>query len=130
MDLDPEKHLLAVAARAAREIEIEQARAASPGMELGAAFKKWKDARAEPAEMLLSSELTPDKKAIKALTDRLLNRPCSRDCCAGTQRLEAVCSGCIEGRAGYKSKWTCSTCMHRDLAKESINEWLIKLSSP
>jgi len=115
--------------RAARNLEIRLAAAASPGMEIGAAYKIWKTARGETPEMLLSSEEAPLKKEMQALAARLRERPCSKVGCGGSQYLEAICSGCIEGRAGYKTKWTCRICLHRDLSKESIEEWLIKLSS-
>ena len=119
----------AVHRRAARELEIRQAVAASPGLEIGAAYKKWKELRGEPAEMLLSADGDPLKKAMQDLTDQLRDRPCTKTGCTGTQRLEAVCAGCIEGQAGYKTKWTCRTCLHRDLSKETIDEWMLKLSS-
>ena len=114
---------------ATRAREIRQATAASPGMEIGAAYKKWKAARGESAEMLLSADQSSLKKEMQDLTARLRDRPCTRPGCDGTQRLESVCSGCIEGQAGYRTKWTCKTCMHRDLSKETVDEWLIKLSS-
>ena len=116
--------------RAARALEIRQAAAASPGMEIGAAYKKWKTARGEPAEMLLSADADSHKKEMRDLTNQLRERPCTREGCDGSQRLEAICSGCVEGQAGYKTKWTCSTCLHRDLSKENIDEWMLKLSSP
>ena len=119
----------AVADRARRALEIRQARFASPGMEIGAAYKKWKELRGETAEMLLSATGGPLKKAMQDLTAQLRERPCSKTGCGGTQRLETICSGCVEGRAGYKTKWTCSTCLHRDLSKENIDEWMLKLSS-
>ena len=115
---------------ATRNLEIRQAAAASPGMEIGAAYKKWKAARGETATMLSSAVTSKTDAAARALIQRLSNRPCSAPGCDGTQHLEYVCSGCIEGQAGYKTKWTCKTCMHRDLSKETIDEWLIKLSSP
>ena len=114
---------------AIREAEIREAVLTSPGMEIGAAYKKLKELRGETAEMLLSADGGPLKKAMQDLTNQLRERPCTKTGCTGTQRLEAVCTGCIEGQAGYKTKWTCSTCMHRDLSKETINEWILKLSS-
>jgi hypothetical protein len=114
---------------ATREKEIQQARFASPGMEIGAAFKKWKELRGETAEMLLSDTGGPLKKAMQDLAARLRERPCAKEGCDGSQRLEAICSGCIEGQAGYKTKWTCRKCLHRDLSKETMEEWILKLSS-
>ena len=121
--------LSAIHDHAARELEIHQAVTAFPEMEIGAAYKKWKTARGETAEMLLSADQASRKKEMQDLTARLRERPCTRGGCEGTQRLESVCSGCIEGQAGYKTKWTCRACMHRDLSKETVDEWLIKLSS-
>ena len=115
--------------RAARNLEIRLAAAASPGMEIGAAYKKWKAHRGEPVEMLLSDAAEPLRQAVQDLAARLRERPCSKAGCGGSQRLESVCNGCIEGQAGYRTKWTCKKCMHRDLSKESIEEWLINLSS-
>ena len=123
------KAMLAIHALATRALEIRQAVAASPGMEIGAAFKKWKTARGESAEMLVTADATPSKKALQELTARLRCRPCTGVGCGGTQVLESICSGCVEGRAGYKTKWTCNTCMHRDLSKEATEEWIIKLST-
>ena len=118
-----------IRSRAARSLEIRRAAAASPGMEIGAAYKKWKAALGETPEMLLSAEEAPLKKEMQDLATRLRERPCSRAGCDGQQRLEAICSGCVEGKAGYKTKWTCRNCLHRDLSKETMDEWLIKLSS-
>ena len=121
--------LKAIHTLATRENEIRLAGAAYPGLEMGAAYKKWKEARGESAEMLLSADAATLKKEIYAVAARLQERPCTREGCTGTQRLETVCSGCIEGQAGYKTKWTCKTCMHRDLSKEDLNAWMLKLSS-
>jgi len=118
-----------IRSRAARSLEIRRAAAASPGMEIGAAYKKWKAARGETPEMLLSAEEAPLKKEMQDLATRLRERPCAKAGCDGSQRLESICSGCIEGQAGYKTKWTCRKCLHRDLSKETMDEWLIKLSS-
>lgn len=126
----PNKTILSlIRLRSIRNMEIRQATAASPGMEIGAAYKKWKDAQGAPAEMLLSYDIARSKVALQNLTNRLRERPCTRPGCDGLQFLEAVCSGCVEGQAGYKTKWTCKTCMHRDLSKEALDKWLIKLSS-
>ena len=119
----------ALRALAVRSSEIRAAAAAYPEMEVGAAFEKWKTARGESAEMLVTADLATTKKAMLDLTARLKARPCTAPGCVGTQALEGVCSGCVEGRAGYKTKWTCNTCMHRDLSKEAIEEWIIKLST-
>jgi hypothetical protein len=114
---------------AAREIEIRQAARLFPGIEIGAAYKKWKEAKDETADMLISSAPGALKKEISSALSKLKERPCTRPGCAGTQFLESVCAGCIEGQAGYQSKWTCRTCLHRDLSKESLYQWMKNLSS-
>lgn len=112
-----------------REVEIRQAAAENPAMEIGAAYKKWKKLRGESAERLVTAEQGSLKKEIRDLITRLQERPCTREGCAGVQVLEAICTGCIEGQAGYKTKWTCRTCLHRDLSKKEYLEWLKELSS-
>ena len=118
-----------IRSQATRILEIRAAVAASPGLEIGAAYKKWKAHRGEPVEMLLSDAAEPLRRAVQDLAARLRERPCSKAGCGGSQYLEVICSGCIEGRAGYKTKWTCRKCLHRDLSKESMEEWMLKLSS-
>jgi len=114
---------------AIRRHEIHQAIQENPGMEIGAAYRKWKEARGEVATILLSTDIINQNNKIANMTDQLRMRPCTRDSCAGTQLLETICSGCVEGQAGYKTKWTCQLCMHRDLSREDMNEWIIRLSS-
>lgn len=114
---------------ATRNTEIIQAGRAYPGMEIGAAYKKWKEARGGVSDRLLSGDVDSLKKEIRSVASRLIVRQCSVPGCGGAQKLESICPGCVEGQAGYKSKWTCGACMHRDLSREDINEWLIKLSS-
>ncbi len=118
-----------IQAKAKREIEIQTARAAFPKMEIGTAFKKWKEDRGEKADLLFSGQGKQIDKEARALMARLSERPCTRPGCTGSQHLEGICSGCIEGQAGYKTKWTCRLCLHRDLSKEDLNQWIIKLSS-
>ena len=125
----PQNIISAIHALAARDNEIRLAGAAYPELEMGTAYKKWKEARGETAEMLLSADGGPLKKAMQDLAARLRERPCTAKGCNGSQHLEAICSGCIEGQAGYKTKWTCRKCLHRDLSKETIGEWMLKLSS-
>ena len=126
---DEEKVTTAAFTLLHRAQEIFQARTAYPGMEIGAAYQKWKEARGEKVEFLM----TIGKKVIsKQLIEKAKlrrERPCTRDNCSGTQVLEGVCSGCVEGQAGYKTKWTCRLCLHRDLSKEGLNEWMKSLSS-
>lgn len=118
-----------IRASAKRSLEIRQAVTLYPGMEIGAAWKKWKEARGEKSEMLFSNEITKLKTAQQDIVMQLSKRPCTRDGCEGTQHLEGICPSCIEGKSGYKTKWTCDTCMHRNLSKEGLNEWMLKLSS-
>jgi hypothetical protein len=113
-----------------RNLEIMQAIAESPGMEIGAAYKKWKEARGEKAEKLLSSN-TNKKKEIERLSAdaRRRERPCTDVNCNGRQRLTPVCSSCTEGKAGYKTQWICGTCGHRDLSKEDMTQWMTRFYS-
>lgn len=113
---------------AIRRAEVRAAAAAYPGVELGAAYAQWKAARGESVTPM-STKTTTHSRALSAAIEKLSHRPCTRPDCPGTQKLESVCSGCVEGKAGYKTKWTCSTCMHRDLSKEDINECMTRLSS-
>jgi NADH:ubiquinone oxidoreductase subunit F (NADH-binding) len=73
--------------------------------------------------------LSTDDPTIEAVKQvfKELRRPCDK--CDGTQYLESVCGGCVEGRAGYKSKWTCNKCLHRELSKKEYMEWLKDLTS-
>lgn len=118
-----------IRSRAARAIEIRQATSQYPDMEIGAAYEKWKASRGEKAERLLSGAPLASKKEISSVLSKLKERPCTRPGCTGTQFLEAICTGCIEGQAGYQSKWTCRQCLHRDLSKDSLYQWLKQLSS-
>lgn len=129
MDKPDQASLDAIRLKATREIEVQAAAAASPGMEIGAAYKKWKEARGEKADQLYATGKPAAGDALKKTLARLGERPCTRPGCLGSQHLEGICSGCIEGQAGYKTKWTCRRCLHRDLSKEDLNQWLIKLSS-
>ena len=112
-----------------RESEVRRAAAAYPGMELGKAYRTWKNARGEKAEPPIPAETAAAHMSRLETMRRLRERPCTQKGCDGTQKLESVCAGCVEGQAGYKTKWTCATCMHRDLSKEDMNAWMIKLSS-
>ena len=113
----------------ARDAEIRESVRESPGMEISAAYKKWLAAQGRSPDRMLSGEFNALKKEVEDLTRLLRERPCTKEGCDGTQYLEGVCAGCIEGQAGYKTKWTCRTCLHRDLSKEDLNEWLTRLSS-
>lgn len=112
-----------------RNSEIAQARAKYPGMEIGQAYAKWKKDQGETATMLNTEEREKTNNEIRDTLQKLRERPCTKPGCDGTQILEGVCAGCIEGQAGYKSKWTCNKCLHRDLSREDMNTWLNKLSA-
>ena len=119
----------AVQTRYTRDGEIRQAAGAYPGMEIGAAYKKWKVAHGASASPMITAEQDKLKSAMDQVTSQLRVRPCTRPGCDGHQILEPVCSGCVEGQAGYKVKWTCRKCMHRDLSKEDFNSWMKQLAS-
>lgn len=113
-----------------RNADISQARAKYPGMEIGAAYRKLLAARGDAVPDQLPQHTGRERQAILTEINRLRRRPCNRPGCTGTQFLESVCTGCVEGQAGYRSKWTCTACMHRELSKEDLNQWLTRLSSP
>ncbi len=108
-----------------RELDIKEAHRLYSKLEIGEAYKKYKEERGEKAELLY----TGDKNVvnIKQMLKESAKRPCDK--CDGEQILESVCGGCVEGKAGYKSKWTCSKCLHRELSKKDYLEWLKELSS-
>ena len=112
-----------------RDTEIREAVRESPGMEIGAAYEKWLASRGRSPDRMLSGEFNALKKEVEEQTRELRERPCTKEGCDGIQYLEGICSGCIEGQAGYKTKWTCRKCLHRDLSKEDLNEWIQRLSS-
>jgi len=108
-----------------REEEIQQAVKEYPGLEIGEAYRKWKEARGEKPTFLSTGDKTVEevKKAIKDAAWK----PCEK--CGGRAILEAVCGGCVEGRKGYRSKFTCEDCLHRELSTKGYMEWLKELSS-
>ncbi len=110
-----------------REIDIQEAHRLYSKLEIGEAYKKYKEERGEKAELLY----TGDKNVvnIKQMLKEMAKRLCDREGCDGEQILESVCGGCVEGKAGYKSKWTCSKCLHRELSKKDYLECLRELSS-
>ena len=130
METSSEADLLEkIHAAAVRSLEIRQAAAAYPGWGIGAAYKKWKEGKGETAALLHTTQNQAKQKEILAAINKLCSRPCSRPGCAGVQNLTSICGSCTEGKAGYKTKWTCNTCMTRDLSKEDMAAWLQKLSS-
>jgi hypothetical protein len=54
---------------------------------------------------------------------RYTTAPCKKKGCRGTMFLEPVCPSCVEGKAGFNSSWTCSTCFLRELSKKDYSEW-------
>lgn len=94
---------------------------------MGEAYRRWKVARGEqPAPLLSTADTT--LKDVKQFLREGAKKPCTQEGCDGTMELESVCSGCVEGRLGYKSKWTCIVCLHRELSKKDYLEWLKILS--
>ena len=115
--------------RQSRTSEIRAATAAYPDLEIGEAYRKWKEERGQKPDILISSETQATQAAYQDITRELRQRPCTREGCTGIQELKAICAGCIEGQAGYKTKWTCKLCMHRDLSKKDMITWISELSS-
>jgi hypothetical protein len=108
-----------------REKEIQEAISIFPDLEMGEAYQKYKEAKGETAEMInLTSE---DYKAVKTVILKTFLRPCNQPGCDGEQLLEGVCEGCVEGKAGFKSKWTCQKCMFRELSKKQYMDWYEEL---
>lgn len=109
-----------------RESEIREALAEYPDLEMGEAYRRWKNARGEEPTYIHTG--MEELHKIKAELRKSATRPCDQVGCPGIQHLEGICSGCIEGRKGYKSKWTCDECLHRELSKKEFLEWLKELS--
>lgn len=109
-----------------RAQEIREATKTYPGVEIGEAFQRWKETRGEVAVMLQTSDESIEH-ARKGLVEAA-KKPCTQEGCVGTMILESVCGGCVEGKKGYKSKWTCDECLHRELSKKEYMEWLKELS--
>ena len=109
-----------------REQEIQEAVKANPGLEMGEAYRQWKKVRGENAIMLVTGDKSVEtaKKVLKEAA----KKACTQDGCDGEMTLESVCGGCVEGKAGYKSKWTCRNCLYRELSKRDFLEWLKELS--
>jgi len=99
--------------------EVRLAAAAFPGLDLLDAYTRWKKARGEPVVLLSSADGQPPQKDI----DRFTKRPCPAPRCPGTMHLEAICNSCVEGKAGYNSKWTCDYCFRRRLSQLDFSDW-------
>ena len=110
-----------------REQEIQQATREYPGVEMGEAYRRWKEVRGEqPAPMLSTGDASVE--VAKQFLREGAKKPCTQEGCDGTMELEAICTGCVEGRLGYRSKYTCDKCLHRELMKEDYLEILKRLS--
>lgn len=110
----------------AREQEILEAKKVYPGVEIGEAYRRWKEAKGEVATMLQTSDESVEL-ARKGLIASAW-KPCEK--CGGKAILESVCGGCVEGKKGYRSKFTCEICLHRELLKKDYLEVLKELNSP
>jgi len=108
-----------------RQMEVTEAMRKYPEMEIGAAYARWKTERGETATKLSTGDMdvTRAQEHIKIQ----LSQPCPK--CEGKMELEGICTSCVEGRKGYKSKWTCPECMHRELSKRGVGEWMSELLS-
>ena len=110
-----------------REREIQQAVEEYPGKELMEAYTMWKTARGQKATWLSTGDPSIDhsRMALKEAS----KKPCIQQGCNGMMVLEAICGSCVEGRKGYKSKWVCEECLHRELSKKGYLDWLQELSN-
>jgi hypothetical protein len=109
-----------------REQEVREAASIFPELEIGEAYRRYKEAKGESASMLQTGD--PDLEAAKHAVLQVFHRPCTQEGCSGVQLLEGVCEGCVEGKKGYKSKWTCEECMYRELSKRPYLDWYGELS--
>jgi len=111
-----------------REQEIQQALKAYPEeRNLSVAYKMWKEARGEEVIHLSTGDKTIE--VAKQVLKEAAKKPCTQSGCDGEMTLESVCNGCVEGKAGFKSKWTCSKCLYRELLKEDYLQLLRELSN-
>ena len=110
-----------------REQEIREAKKVFPGMEIGKAYTLWKELRLETPTFLQTGD--KQVEAVRREIQQNAEKPCNQEGCPGTMKLESVCGGCVEGRKGYLSKWTCEECLHRELSKKGYLECLAELSS-
>ena len=108
-----------------REEEIQLATKEFPGMEMMDAYMKWKQERGEQATWLNTGD--PTIESIRKNIKEAAWKPCEK--CGGKSILEPVCKGCVEGRKGYRSKFICEDCLHRELSIKDYMECLQELSS-
>ncbi len=109
-----------------REEEIREAHSIFPDLEIGEAYRQYKEAKGEEATMLHTGD--PDLEKAKEVILKTFRRPCTQPGCTGEQVLEGICEGCIEGKKGFRSKWTCEECLHRDLSKKEYLDWYRELT--
>src|SRR3989304_2010172 len=100
-----------------KEQEVRQATKEFPGVEIGEAYRRWKELRGEQPLPKFSTGDRTLKLSKQYLLEKA-KKPCEQEGCDGVRELESICAGCVEGRLGYKSKWTCSKCLHRELSKK------------
>lgn len=110
---------------AKREQEIREAASVFPDLEIGEAYKQYKEAKGEKPVYLNTSDPSIEKN--KEIVLKVFRRPCNQEGCTGTQLLEGVCDSCVEGKKGYKSKWTCEECLYRELSKREYFDWYEEL---
>lgn len=111
-----------------RAKHILQARVEYPGMNISEAFKLYCQNHNLNYENLTTEETNVMNKFEEEHRTKKLAKKCTKENCTGYMILEAVCGGCVEGKAGYKSKWTCTKCMHRELSKETVEHWIYNQS--
>lgn len=109
-----------------REKEIQVAVGLYPEMEVTAAYRLYKEAKGEQVTLLSTSDKSLNK--LREVVMKAQRRPCTQPGCPGQQLLEGVCEGCVEGKKGYKSKWTCEECLYRELSKTPYMEILQSLT--
>jgi hypothetical protein len=98
-----------------RAQEIREAVSIYPELEVGEAYRLYKEAKGESAELLSTGDETIEMARQVVLNK--VKKPCTQPGCFGSMLLEGVCEGCVEGKKGFKSKWTCEECLHRELLK-------------
>jgi hypothetical protein len=99
--------------------DVRESQAQFPGMNITEAYIRYKKGKGETPRLLSSL----DQRHIDAGLKFFTTRSCTRSNCTGTMHLEPICPSCVEGKAGYNSKWTCDTCLDRDLSKKDFSDW-------
>jgi len=110
-----------------REQEIQEAIKAYPEeRNISVAYRMWKKVRGEEVIQLNTGDKSIE--TARQVLKESAKKPCTQPGCDGEMILESICSGCVEGKAGYLSKWTCSKCLYRELSKKGFLEWLRELN--